>query len=145
MNLSFGPGDARFRKTFSACSLHAERRRNPEAATDCAKETRLMRRRTRGKEVENVIDRESARLDDLPEATLAQRVQKIAADRGRWSVKRLNGNWALFDENGLTDFRRQLSRKCGVPTRAVHGLERKSRHGGRTVSRRLVRALNMIS
>ena len=63
-----------------------------------------MRRRTRGKEVENVIDRESARLDDLPEATLAQRVQKIAADRGRWSVKRLNGNWALFDENGLTDF-----------------------------------------
>ena len=88
MNLSFGPGDARFRKTFSACSLHAERRRNPEAATDCA----------------NVIDRESARLDDLPEATLAQRVQKIAADRGRWSVKRLNGNWALFDENGLTDF-----------------------------------------
>ena len=104
MNLSFGPGDARFRKTFSACSLHAERRRNPEAATDCAKETRLMRRRTRGKEVENVIDRESARLDGLPEATLAQRVQKIAADRGRWSVKRLNGNWALFDENGLTDF-----------------------------------------
>src|SRR5438477_7476644 len=104
MNLSFGPGDARFRKTFSACSLHAERRRNPEAATDCAKETRLMRRRTRRKRSRkrNRPRVSAARWPAGSNACPAR--SKIAADRGRWSVKRLNGNWALFDENGLTDF-----------------------------------------
>ena len=58
----------------------------------------------KGKDVEHVIDRGSTRLDKLPQAVLAERVQKLAGTSG-WSVKRLDeGNWALFDANGLISF-----------------------------------------
>lgn len=63
-----------------------------------------MSRGSRAKEIDGVIDRGAARLDKLPETELAERVQRIAASTGRWSVKRVNDTWVLLDEEGHVDF-----------------------------------------
>jgi hypothetical protein len=63
-----------------------------------------MSRGRRAKEIDSVIDHGAARLDKLPEAELAERVQKLAATTGRWRVNRVNDTWVLVDEDGLVDF-----------------------------------------
>ena len=63
-----------------------------------------MSRRSKVKDIDTLIDRGTARLEELPEAALAERVQKLAATIGRWRVNRVNDTWVLLDEDGLIDF-----------------------------------------
>ena len=63
-----------------------------------------MSRRSKVKDIDTLIDRGAARLEELPETALAERVQKLAATTGRWRVNRVNDTWVLLDEDGLIDF-----------------------------------------
>lgn len=63
-----------------------------------------MSRSSKAKEIDGAIDRGAGRLDKLPEAELAERVQKIAATTGRWRVNRVNDTWVLIDEEDHVDF-----------------------------------------
>src|SRR5437016_10098223 len=63
-----------------------------------------MSRRSKVKDIDTLIDRGAARLEELPETALAERVQKLAATTGRWRVNRVNDTWVLLDEDGRIDF-----------------------------------------
>jgi hypothetical protein len=63
-----------------------------------------MSRRSKAKEIDAVIDRGASRLDKLPEAELAERVQRIAASTGRWRVNRVDDTWVLLDADDHVDF-----------------------------------------
>jgi len=63
-----------------------------------------MSRRSKGKEIDAVVDQGAARLDKLPETGLAERVERVAATTGRWRVNRVNDTWMLLDEEGHVDF-----------------------------------------
>ena len=63
-----------------------------------------MSRRSKVKDIDTLIDRGAARLEELPETALAERVQKLAATTGRWRVNRVNDTWVLLDEDSLIDF-----------------------------------------
>jgi len=63
-----------------------------------------MSRRSKGKEIDAVVDQGAARLDKLPETGLAERVERVAATTGRWRVNRVNDTWVLLDEEGHVDF-----------------------------------------
>ena len=63
-----------------------------------------MSRGSRANGIDAVIDRGAMRLDKLSETVLAERVQKLAGTTGRWRVNRVNGTWALLDEEGFVDF-----------------------------------------
>ena len=82
-----------------------------------------MARRTRGKEIDRLIDESASRLDTLPEAKLAERVQQMAASTGRWKITRVNNNWALLDENDHLHYADSSKRGYGVidltPARAT--------------------------
>jgi hypothetical protein len=64
----------------------------------------VMSRRSKVKDIDTLIDRGAARLENLPESALAERVQMLAATTGRWRVNRVNDTWVLLDEDGLIEF-----------------------------------------
>jgi hypothetical protein len=63
-----------------------------------------MSRSSKARDIDSLINRGAARLEQLPEAILAERVQKLAGTTGRWRVNRVNDTWVLLDESGLVDF-----------------------------------------
>lgn len=63
-----------------------------------------MARAAKRKDIDTVIDQGAARLEKLPEALLAERVEKIAASTGKWKVNRVNDSWVLIGENDHVDF-----------------------------------------
>lgn len=68
-----------------------------------------MSRGSKAKEIDGAIDRRAARLDKLPEAELAERVQKVAETKERWRINRVNDTWVLIDEEDHVDFEDTLS------------------------------------